>query len=150
MNSIIFDPACLICTLTTALDRHAQNRTARQESQRHRPLARDAYFTYYIRSTTTNCRGWAFIIGGIPPHLISARKLIEASRMKRTTNAIVMAVRISYLHGILPSPRLWSAAVSRVHRRHFSRLRATTPAAKMVEVLRDEGCVVLESMFTPA
>ncbi|KFY53489.1 hypothetical protein V496_07549 [Pseudogymnoascus sp. VKM F-4515 (FW-2607)] len=74
-----------------------------------------------------------------------------------------MSVRLSHLRGILPKPRAapHSSAVgcspvaaavvaSAAHRRYFSRLHAKLPATDIVKALKDEGCVVIESMFTPA
>jgi len=70
-----------------------------------------------------------------------------------------MSVRLSPLRGILTRPRTSplpsaaiavSAAASPRQQRHFSRLPATSPATDIIKAFKDDGCVVIESMFTPS
>ncbi|KPM42218.1 hypothetical protein AK830_g4362 [Neonectria ditissima] len=45
-------------------------------------------------------------------------------------------------------PSLWMSAPATTHSRHFSRLTRTSSGAEVAKALKDDGCVVIESMLT--
>ena len=90
---------------------------------------------------------WSLSLHLISPHLIVQNTM--SARLSQL-RGILTRPRAAPLSSAVPSPGAAGAVPAASRRRHFSRLPAKSPAADIIRALKDEGCVVIESMFSPA